>query len=288
MNRITKGQRVFAVFNYIILGVLALSCILPILHLLAVSLSSKTASDNNMVGLWPVEFNVDSYKYLIQGKTFFRAFGISVYRTILGTAINIVLIILLAYPLSKDKNEFTGRPVYIALLLFIMIFSAGMVPYYLYINDLGLFDTVWALVLPTCVPIFSVILMMNFMRSLPKEMEEAAKVDGAGYWNCMISIVLPVCLPSIATVTLLSFVTHWNSWFDGLLYNNDIANYPLQTYLQVILTNKAPSSIDESMVNIGRNMKAAQIFVTMLPLLAVYPFLQKYFVTGMVIGSVKG
>ena len=210
------------------------------------------------------------------------------YRTVLGTAINIVLIILLAYPLSKDKNEFTGRPVYIALLLFIMIFSAGMVPYYLYINDLGLFDTVWALVLPTCVPIFSVILMMNFMRSLPKEMEEAAKVDGAGYWNCMISIVLPVCLPSIATVTLLSFVTHWNSWFDGLLYNNDIANYPLQTYLQVILTNKAPSSIDESMVNIGRNMKAAQIFVTMLPLLAVYPFLQKYFVTGMVIGSVKG
>ncbi len=288
MNRITKGQRVFAVFNYFILGVLALSCILPILHLLAVSLSSKTASDNNMVGLWPIDINVDSYKYLIQGKTFFRAFGISVYRTVLGTAINIVLIILLAYPLSKDKNEFTGRPVYIAMLLFIMIFSAGMVPYYLYINDLGLFDTVWALVLPTCVPIFSVILMMNFMRSLPKEMEEAAKVDGAGYWNCMVSIVLPVCLPSIATVTLLSFVTHWNSWFDGLLYNNDIANYPLQTYLQVILTNKAPSSIDESMVNIGRNMKAAQIFVTMLPLLAVYPFLQKYFVTGMVIGSVKG
>ena len=288
MNRITKGQRVFAVFNYFILGVLALSCILPILHLLAVSLSSKTASDNNMVGLWPIDINVDSYKYLIQGKTFFRAFGISVYRTVLGTAINIVLIILLAYPLSKDKNEFTGRPVYIAMLLFIMIFSAGMVPYYLYINDLGLFDTVWALVLPTCVPIFSVILMMNFMRSLPKEMEEAAKVDGAGYWNCMVSIVLPVCLPSIATVTLLSFVTHWNSWFDGLLYNNDIANYPLQTYLQVILTNKAPSSIDESMVNIGRNMKAAQIFVTMLPLLAVYPFLQKHFVTGMVIGSVKG
>ena len=288
MNRITKGQRVFAVFNYFILWVLALSCILPILHLLAVSLSSKTASDNNMVGLWPIDINVDSYKYLIQGKTFFRAFGISVYRTVLGTAINIVLIILLAYPLSKDKNEFTGRPVYIAMLLFIMIFSAGMVPYYLYINDLGLFDTVWALVLPTCVPIFSVILMMNFMRSLPKEMEEAAKVDGAGYWNCMVSIVLPVCLPSIATVTLLSFVTHWNSWFDGLLYNNDIANYPLQTYLQVILTNKAPSSIDESMVNIGRNMKAAQIFVTMLPLLAVYPFLQKYFVTGMVIGSVKG
>lgn len=288
MNRITKGQRVFAVFNYFILGVLALSCILPILHLLAVSLSSKTASDNNMVGLWPIDINVDSYKYLIQGKTFFRAFGISVYRTVLGTAINIVLIILLAYPLSKDKNEFTGRPVYIAMLLFIMIFSTGMVPYYLYINDLGLFDTVWALVLPTCVPIFSVILMMNFMRSLPKEMEEAAKVDGAGYWNCMVSIVLPVCLPSIATVTLLSFVTHWNSWFDGLLYNNDIANYPLQTYLQVILTNKAPSSIDESMVNIGRNMKAAQIFVTMLPLLAVYPFLQKYFVTGMVIGSVKG
>lgn len=129
---------------------------------------------------------------------------------------------------------------------------------------------------------------MNFMRSLPREIEEAAKVDGANYLQCLVRIVLPVSLPSIATVTLLAFVTHWNSWFDGLLYNNDIANYPLQTYLQVILTNKAPSNIDESMVNIGRNMKSAQIFVTMLPLLLVYPFLQKYFVTGMVIGSVKG
>ena len=286
--RITKGQRIFAVFNYIFLTLLALSCILPILHLLAVSLSSKVASDNNMVGLIPVGFNTDSYKYLIQGNTFFRSFGVSVYRAVLGTAINILLIVLLAYPLSKNKEEFTGRPVYIGLLLFVMIFSAGMVPYYLFINDLNLFDTIWALVLPTSVPIFSVILMMNFMRSLPREIEEAAKVDGANYLQCLVRIVLPVCQPSIATVTLLAFVTHWNSWFDGLLYNNDIANYPLQTYLQVILTNKAPSNIDESMVNIGRNMKSAQIFVTMLPLLLVYPFLQKYFVTGMVIGSVKG
>ena len=241
-----------------------------------------------MVGLIPVGFNTDSYKYLIQGNTFFRSFGVSVYRAVLGTAINILLIVLLAYPLSKNKEEFTGRPVYIGLLLFVMIFSAGMVPYYLFINDLNLFDTIWAPVLPTSVPIFSVILMMNFMRSLPREIEEAAKVDGANYLQCLVRIVLPVSLPSIATVTLLAFVTHWNSWFDGLLYNNDIANYPLQTYLQVILTNKAPSNIDESMVNIGRNMKSAQIFVTMLPLLLVYPFLQKYFVTGMVIGSVKG
>lgn len=126
---ITKGQRIFAVFNYIFLTLLALSCILPILHLLAVSLSSKVASDNNMVGLIPVGFNTDSYKYLIQGNTFFRSFGVSVYRAVLGTAINILLIVLLAYPLSKNKEEFTGRPVYIGLLLFVMIFSAGMVPY---------------------------------------------------------------------------------------------------------------------------------------------------------------
>lgn len=126
--RITKGQRIFAVFNYIFLTLLALSCILPILHLLAVSLSSKVASDNNMVGLIPVGFNTDSYKYLIQGNTFFRSFGVSVYRAVLGTAINILLIVLLAYPLSKNKEEFTGRPVYIGLLLFVMIFSAGMVP----------------------------------------------------------------------------------------------------------------------------------------------------------------
>ena len=119
-------------------------------------------------------------------------------------------------------------------------------------------------------------------------LRESAKIDGANEWIIMLRIYVPTSLPSIATITLFAFVYHWNSWFDGLLYNNDIANYPLQTYLQVILTNKAPSSIDESMVNIGRNMKAAQIFVTMLPLLAVYPFLQKYFVTGMVIGSVKG
>ncbi len=291
MRTMTKGMRVYAIFNYIALTLIAAACILPVVHLLAVSLSSKGYAQANAVALWPKGFTLDSYKMLLEGRTFGRSFGISAQRAILGTAINIVTTIMLAYPMSKTRDEFYGRPVYLTLIMITMVFSGGLVPSYLLMNSMGLFDTIWALVLPGAVSTFNVILMMNFMRGIPKEIEEAAFCDGSSYFHSLTRIILPISLPSIATIALFSFVGHWNSWFDGLIYNMRIDSYPLQTYLQVVLTNKAPVGLDEAIVQSqsgGRTLRSAQIFVTMLPLLAVYPFAQKYFITGVVLGSVKG
>ncbi len=276
---------------YIALIFLALLCVLPLLYMLAVSLSDKVYSEANLVGLWPKGFTFDAYKSLFEGKTFFRAFGISVERTVLGTLINVVLTILLAYPMSKPSSEFRGRTVYMVLVVITMMFGAGLVPYYIFMKNMNLFDTVWALVLPGAVPVFNVMLMMNFMRGLPKDIEEAASIDGAGYMTRMVRVVLPISVPSIATITLFSLVTHWNSWYDGLLYNNVIENYPLQTYLQALLTQRAPISINDAFLESAagnRSLKCAQIFLTMLPILIIYPLLQKYFVSGIVLGSVKG
>ena len=290
-RRVTRGYQVFTFFNYIIMVMLALVCILPVLHLLVISLSDKVYAEAKMVYLWPKGFTFDAYIQIFTGNTFLRAFWISTKRTVIGTILSVALTLLLAYPMSKPSREFFGRNIYMVLIIITMVFSAGMVPGYLFIKDLNLFDTIWALILPGTVPAYNVILVMNFMRSLPKDIEEAAFVDGSSYFATFLRIVLPISLPVIATVSLFSFVGNWNSWFDGLLYTTKIENYPLQTYLQVLITEKAPQNINEAIIDSaagGRNLKSAQIFVTMLPLLIVYPFLQKYFVKGIVLGSVKG
>lgn len=276
---------------YVVLILLALLCILPLLYMLAVSLSDKVYSEANLVGLWPKGFTFDAYQTLFEGRTFFRAFGISVERTVLGTAVNVVLTILLAYPMSKTSSEFRGRTFYMIITVFTMVFGAGLVPYYIFMRNMNLFDTVWALILPGAVPAFNVMLMMNYMRGLPKDIEEAAAIDGAGYFIRLVRVVLPISIPSVATITLFSIVTHWNSWYDGLLYNNVIENYPLQTYLQALLTQRAPISINDAFLESAagsRSLKCAQIFLTMLPILIIYPILQRYFVSGIVLGSVKG
>lgn len=285
----TVGRRIFVVINVVILIILALSCIVPVIHMLALSLSSKVDIDN--VGLIPIGLNFDAYVALLKGKVFITAFFNSVKRVILGVLINTVLTVLMAYPMSKENKQFRGRSVYMILIVITMVFSGGLVPMLLLMKSLNLYDTIWALVLPTAVPTYNVILVMNFMRSQPKEIEEAARIDGAGYAQTLVRIVLPILKPAIATVVLFSFVSHWNNWFDGLVFNMKIENYPLQTYLQVILTAKSPSGLDEAWLESmagDRSLKAAQIFVTMLPLLLIYPFLQKYFVKGLVLGSVKG
>lgn len=290
-RRVTRGYQIFTFFNYIIMVMLALVCILPVLHLLVISLSDKVYAEAKMVYLWPKGFTFDAYIQIFTGNTFLRAFWISTKRTVIGTILSVALTLLLAYPMSKPSREFFGRNIYMVLIIITMVFSAGMVPGYLFIKDLNLFDTIWALILPGAVPAYNVILVMNFMRSLPKDIEEAAFVDGSSYFATFLRIVLPISLPVIATVSLFSFVGNWNSWFDGLLYTTKIENYPLQTYLQVLITEKAPQNINEAIIDSaagGRNLKSAQIFVTMLPLLIVYPFLQKYFVKGIVLGSVKG
>lgn len=286
-------RKVFLVVNYIVLAVLAAMCILPLINVLAVSFSSSKAAAAGYVKLWPVEFTTSSYRYAIEKPQFLQAFKISALRVVLGYAINMVVIILTAYPLSKEKNVFHARSWYAWIFIVTMMFSGGLIPTYMTIKYLNLLDTMWALVLPGAVPVFNVVLMMNFFRSIPHDIEEAAFIDGAGHWRTLFTIYLPLSLPSLATISLFVLVNHWNSWFDGIIYMNHTYNYPLQSYLRTIIISPDLQSMTSSeelvMSEISeRTYKAAQIFLAAVPILCVYPFLQRYFMSGLTMGSVKG
>ncbi|CAH1194483.1 Lactose transport system permease protein LacG [Paenibacillus auburnensis] len=287
----TRGYRVFSVLNTCFLIILAVMCIIPLVHVLAVSFSAKSAADANLVGLWPKQFSVEAYKKTIDNPVFLHSIWISVKRTVLGTALTLLITFLAAYPLSKENSAFKGRTIYSWLFVFTMVFNGGMIPFYIVIQKLGLMNSFWVLVLPGAVNTFLIILMLNFFRGVPKELEEAALIDGANHFRTLFSIYLPISLPSIATIALFSMVFHWNSWFDGLLYMNNSDKFPLATFLQTVIIQRDMSSMSinpKEMELISQTtVRAAQIFIGAAPILLVYPFLQKYFVKGMTLGSVK-
>ncbi|GAB6988576.1 carbohydrate ABC transporter permease [Paenibacillus pini] len=287
----TTGYRIFSIFNTVMLLGLSLLCIVPLLHVLAVSFSSKSAADANIVGLWPVHFSLEAYKKTIDNPVFLHSIWVSVKRTVLGSVLTLLLAFLAAYPLSKETSIFKSRNIYSWIFVFTMVFSGGLVPFYIVIQKLHLINSFWVLVLPGAVNVYLTILLMNFFRGIPKELEEAAFIDGAGHFRTLFSIFLPVSLPAIATLTLFSVVFHWNSWFDGLLYLNNSKSFPLATFLQTVIVQKDMSSmsIDPKEVALlsQKTVNAAQIFIGALPVLVVYPFLQKYFVKGLVVGAVK-
>lgn len=283
----------FNILNIVALATLAVACIFPIVHVLALSLSTSTAAASGRVTLWPVDFTIQSYRFVTDTPAFSRAFAISVQRVLLATPLNMLLTILVAYPLSRPKKQFLRRNFFVWFFLITVLFSGGLIPWYMTIRLTGLIDKIWALILPSALPVFNVILLVNFFRNVPGELEEAAYMDGAGHWIMLWKIYLPLSVPVLATVTLFVIVGHWNSWFDGLILMNSPARYPLQSYLQTIIINPDPKMLTERDLEIlkvinNRTTKAAQIFVAMLPILIVYPFLQRYFTTGITLGSVKG
>ena len=295
-RKYSKGRIAFNIFNYTFITVMVALCMFPLLHILALSFSSSAYAESNMVGLLPKGFTLAAYKFVMANEQFWHAFRITFERILIGVPLGIALTVLAAYPLSKEEKAFRGRKIYMWLFLFVMIFNAGLIPTYLLIKDLNMMDTMWALVLPTGVNVFNVVLMMNFFRGIPKEIEESALVDGANQLTILCRLYIPLAKPSIATITLFTFMTHWNSWMDGKIYMNSMANYPLQTYLQNVLQSSDQAlmrsnnlqNLVEQMAVSGQNLRAAQLFISMVPLLLIYPFLQKYFTTGLVMGSVKG
>ena len=264
------------------------------INLLAISLSSSSAVSTGQVGLWPVDFTLESYGYMAGKPEFFRSLGMSGLRILLAVPLSMAVSILAAYPLSRQVHEFKARKYYIWAFIIPMMFYGGLIPTYMVVRNTGIINTIWALVLPCAVNVFNIILLMNFFRSIPKELEEAAAIDGAGHLRILWRVVLPVSAPVIATVLLFFIINHWNSWFDGLIYMNSPDQYPLQTYMQTQVVKKDLMALEamrevRRMGNVSdRTGKAAQIFLAALPILAVYPFLQKYFTTGIVMGSVKG
>lgn len=294
MRKKSLGTKVFSVINYTVLIVIALSCLLPMLNQLAISFSSSSAVSTGEVGLLPIDFTLDSYKYMADKPEFWKSLFISVKRLIIAVPLSMIVCSLAAFPLSRLDHEFPARKYYIWIFVVPMLIGGGLIPSYMIVRDTGLIDTIWALVLPYTVNVFNTILLMNFYRSLPKELEEAAYVDGASHWQVLSRIILPVSKPVLATVTLYVIVNHWNSWFDGLIYMNSPENYPLQTYLQTQVVSANLMSMDNirNIRQLGqisdRTGKASQIFLAAIPVLMIYPFLQKYFTAGIVVGSVKG
>ncbi|TLS53188.1 carbohydrate ABC transporter permease [Paenibacillus antri] len=288
----SAARTLFTAFNYTFLGALALLCIAPLVHIFAVSFSASSAATAGLVGLWPVEFTTKSYGFVMENDLFLRAMLVSIQRVALGVTIGIGLCVLIAYPLSKEVKDFRFRTAYVWVFVFTMLFHGGLIPSYIVVKETGIMNTIWALVLPGAVNVFNCILLLNFFRALPKELLEASFIDGAGHSSTLWRVVLPVSTPALATITLFAVVGHWNQWFDGLIYINDPKRLPLQSYLQTIIVQKDFSELTaEDLANVGivsdRTVKAAQIFLGSLPILLVYPFLQKYFMSGIVMGSVK-
>lgn len=276
---------------WLIVILMTLCCLLPLLNTLAISFSNNSAVNANQVGILPVGFTLSSYKKLLEDNQFWRSAWISVLRVVLGTGLNMLMMILLAYPLSKSKNRFASRDIYMKLVIFAMLFNGGLIPGYIIVSKLHLLNTIWALVLPGAVPVFNVILLMNFMKGLPEALEEAAVIDGASEWTILTRVVLPISKPGLATVALFCIVNHWNDYFQGLIYMRTPSQYPLQTYIQQLTIDVSqitdPQQLIYFMTISTRTLNAAKIVVATVPLLVIYPFLQRYFVTGIVIGAVK-
>ena len=274
-------------------------CVLPFINLISLSLSSSSAVAAGEVKLWPIGFTTKSYQFILKSGAFMRAFLVTCERVFVGTLVNMFLTILVAYPLSREKKDLRSRALYAWFFILTTLFNGGLIPWYMTIRFTGLMDSFLALILPSALPVFNVIVLLNFFRGLPKELEESAFLDGAGRWTTLWQIFVPLSKPALATLTLYCFIYHWNSWFDGLVLMNNPSHYPLQSYLQTVIikpevffksTTSGMAGDYNTLIAFvsARTAKAAQIFIAALPTLAIYPFLQKYFTKGLVLGSVKG
>ena len=294
----SRSRIAFEVVNYTILGLLALMCIFPFIHLLAVSFSADEFTSKGEIFLLPKGFTLQAYEYLAQKKEFFTALGISVLRTVIGTAISLIVVVMTADPLSKTDGRFKGRTVFTWFFLITMFLGGGLFATYFLYKQLGLLNSFLVYILPGACDVWFVLMLMNFFRGIPKEIEEAALIDGAGQFSVLFKLYIPLAMPSIATIILFTAIGQWNSWFDGIMFMNDPSKYPLQSYLYTMIISRDPTKQSgftltpeqlEALKNIGgKNLQSAQIFLGILPIALVFPFLQRFFVKGITVGSVKG
>ena len=289
----TVGAKVFKVINVIILTAMAFSCFYPLWYTLCVSLSSKAAAEGGLVTIYPIGINLSSYDLIMGDKQFWRSFMISVERVVFGTLFTMIAIIMMAYPLSKKKEKYKPRDILMWVMIFCMLFNGGTIPWFITVKNYGMIDTIWALIFSGSVPIFNVLLLMNFFRNIPGDLEEAAIVDGAGPWTILWKIIVPCSKPVIATVVLFTSVGYCNEYFQGLVLINKQENYPLQTYIRQITVN-IPAGVtltaeqyQQLSTKSNKSLEAAKVFIALVPMLIIYPFLQKYFVNGITLGAVK-
>lgn len=264
----------------------------PVLYAISCSFSGAEALLHQEVWLWPVDVTLKSYQMVFEHKYVLSSYGNTILYTVLGTAYSVLLTILGAYPLSRSYLPF--RDFFMLIIAFTMLFGGGLIPTFLVVRDLKLINTLWALVFPCAVTPFNLILLRTSMQGIPDAIEESAKIDGANDWIILVRIILPMCMASVMTVVLLYFVAKWNDWFNALIYLNDREKYPLQLILRDILVSNDDKTLNQQMLREAKNsvsslgFKCAIMVIAMAPLLVVYPFIQRYFVKGVMVGAVKG
>lgn len=286
------GDRLYVGFAYIVLILLCASIIVPMLQVVTISMSPIEVINSYGFHLFPTKFDFSGYEQVFRKSIIWTAYGNTIIRTVLGTALTVMLTFMGAYPLSK--KTLPHRSFWTALIVFTMFFSGGLIPSYMLIKNLGLMNSVWSLVLPGVVSVFLLLIVRNFISALPESLEESAKIDGAGEMYILWKIIMPLSMPILATVSLYSAVGHWNAWFDSMLYIQDEHKQVLQLILRRIVIDGTldpaaggGADLIGKPVN-GESMKMATLVVSIVPIICVYPFLQKYFVKGTMLGSVKG
>lgn len=293
--RQSVGDQTFDVVNVVLMVVLLIIFLWPLIFVLSASVSDPNAVQTGKVWLFPVGFNLDGYKAILEYKNIWTGYKNTIIYTVLGTIINLIMTVCAAYPLSQ--KEFVPRKILTKLFLFTMYFSGGLIPTYLVVVKLGLYDTIWAMLLPGAVSIFNVIIVRTYFEtSIPRELHEAAELDGANSVQVLWHIVLPLSAPILAVMALYYGVGHWNSYFDALVYMGSPSKYPLQLFLRDILINNQVdlnmAGLDiaaaEAKRQLAETVKYGVIVVASVPVLCLYPFAQKYFVKGVMIGAVKG
>lgn len=289
----STGDKLFNTANYIFLTICLFLVIYPLVFILSASFSSSYAVISGKVWLWPVEFSLEGYKAVFNYPKIWSGYGNSIYYTLLGTTINIILTIMASYPLSR--KDFYGKTFFMFIFTFTMLFSGGIIPTFLVVQKLGIYNSRWAMVLPNAITVWNVIITRTYFQSnIPDEMLEAARVDGCSDLRFLISIVLPLSKPIIAVITLFYAVMHWNSFFNALIYLKDQNLQPLQMILREILVQNDVDMINMDVEQASRLeglvdlLKYSVIIVASVPVLCIYPFVQKYFVKGVMIGAIKG
>ena len=284
----TKGYRAFQVINTIIMIFVIFITLYPFVYHVAQSFSSDAAASAGKVTFYPIGFNVNTYKYILRDNQFFRYYGNTIFYTVVGTFISVACTALIAYPLSKPRLRL--NKVITPLVVFTMYFAGGMIPNYIVITQwLGLQDSMWSIILPNAISTFNLLVMKSFFAGLPEELEEAAAIDGMNTYQIFLKIIIPLSKPIIATMCLFYMVTMWNEWFTPMLYLDSKDKWPVALYVRQLVEGANNTEIGSSDASsVQATLKSATMVLTSIPIICVYPFVQKYFVQGMTIGAVKG
>lgn len=291
----TGGEKAFQVLLVVLISLMCLAMVYPFIHMLAISFSTPAAAAHAGFHLYPRQFSFDSYETAFHTKGLLSGFGNSLFRTVVGTAASLLVMLLAAYPLSKKTLPHRGF--FTMFIVLTMFFSGGLIPTFMLILDLGLYNSRWIYILGPgfLISTFSLLILRNFLTAIPAELEDSAKIDGANDFRLLMSIIAPLCKPVLATLALWSAVNHWNSWFDALVYIKDSAKIVLQIYLRRLIIEDSfmamqeitTRQLEERQLN-PQTVKAAVLMIVTFPILLVYPFIQRHFVKGIMVGSIKG